>query len=306
MSTEIVSPSLETDVQAQCKNCETELHGHFCAHCGQTDRPLDPTIHDLLHELTHEFLHLDGKIFLTFKMLVLHPGRLTDEFLSGRRARYIGPVRLYLTMSLLFFLLTAHEPAKKHANKVEIKHADQSEQYTDKDDPVHVEKNKDDDGITINIGNDATGKSQKHSWLKQYLYRKISDPEAFEHEMMTNISHAIFLMIPIFALALRVAYYKRPYRYPSYIYFSLHYHAIVFLLFATSVLLLWLQSDLINALMVFFVLFGPLVYLHLSMRRVFGGTHLRTALRIAALSAIYLPALSVVLLGAIAVTYIRS
>jgi hypothetical protein len=306
MSTDLVSPSLETDVQAQCKNCETELHGHFCAHCGQTDRPLDPTMHDLLHELTHELLHLDGKIFLTFKMLVFHPGQLTAEFLSGRRARFIGPVRLYLTMSLLFFLLMAHDPTEKHSGKAEVKQADQGEQYTDKDDPVQVAKNKDDAGITINIGDDDSGKSEKHSWLRQYLHRKISDPEAFKHEMMTNISHAIFLMIPVFALALRMAYYKRHYRYPAYIYFSLHYHAIVFLLFAMGVLASWLHSGLIDTLVFFVVLFAPLMYLHHSMRRVFGGTHLRTALRIAALSAIYLPALLLVLLAAVAAAYIRA
>lgn len=302
MSTEIVSPLPETEVPAQCKNCATELHGHFCAHCGQTDRPLDPTMHDLLHELTHEFLHLDGKIFLTFKMLVLHPGGLTAEFLAGRRVRFIGPVRLYLTMSLLFFLLMAHDTTKKHA--VEVTPTGQSEQYTDKDDPVQVAKDK--DGLSIKIGDDDVQKSQKYSWLKRYLDKKIADPEAFKHEMMTNISHAIFLMIPVFALALRVAYYKRHYRYPAYIYFSLHYHAIVFFIFAVSALAAWLHSELIDTLMFFVVLCGPLLYLHLSMRRVFGGTRQRTALRIAALSAIYLPALLVVLLGAILVTYLRS
>lgn len=304
MSTDLVSPSLETDVQAQCKNCATDLHGHFCAHCGQTDRPLDPTMHDLLHELTHEFLHLDGKIFLTFKTLVLFPGRLTAEFLSGRRARFIGPVRLYLTMSLLFFLLMAHGTGDKHSTKVKVKQTDENAQITDKDDPVQVEKNKDDDGVTINIGDTEAQKSQKSSWLRQYLHRKISDPEAFKHEMITNTSHAIFLMVPVFALALRMAYYKRSYRYPAYIYFSLHYHAFVFLLFAVSALLLWLHSGLLDALMFFVILFGPLIYLHLSMRRVFGGTHFRTALRIAALSALYLPALSLVLLLAVVATYI--
>src|SRR5262252_4987894 len=59
----------------------------------------------LSHEALHEFAHVDGKIIQTVKLLVTKPGRLTTEFLAGRRARFISPVRLYLTCSLIFFAL---------------------------------------------------------------------------------------------------------------------------------------------------------------------------------------------------------
>ena len=63
-----------------------------------------------MHEATHELLHLDGKIVKTVKLLVTRPGQLTREFIDGRRARYISPIRVYLTFSVLFFFLAAVTP----------------------------------------------------------------------------------------------------------------------------------------------------------------------------------------------------
>lgn len=53
--------------------------------------------------------NLDGKVALTVRDLLLHPGRLTREYLAGRRARYLPPVRLYLLASVAFFLVSAYE-----------------------------------------------------------------------------------------------------------------------------------------------------------------------------------------------------
>jgi hypothetical protein len=94
----------------ECPNCNARLQGPWCSTCGQKQADLNPSWHDLLHDSIHEFVHLDGKIFRTARKLFLEPGELTAEFLRGRRARYIGALRLYLTFSVLFFALTAVVP----------------------------------------------------------------------------------------------------------------------------------------------------------------------------------------------------
>ena len=94
----------------RCTNCGAVLQGPWCSTCGQKVSSLDPTWHDLIHDSIHEFLHLDGKIFRSARTLFCEPGELTAELLRGRRARYIGPLRLYLTFSVMFFLLTAIVP----------------------------------------------------------------------------------------------------------------------------------------------------------------------------------------------------
>jgi hypothetical protein len=279
MSTNALEISTENSEPTHCKNCAAPLHGHYCAHCGQADRPLDPGLGDLLHETVHEFAHLDGKILTTLKALVFFPGRLSTEFLAGKRARFIGPIRLYLTMSVLFFLLVAHKTDKtataSPADKQEV-----SISLDDKD-------------------------SSTPQWLTQSIKKAVDDPHTFYRELLANLSHVMFLLVPLFALALRLIYYKRSLRYPSYVYFSLHYHAFVFLLFSVMVLVGLLKIGGLNKAVAWLVFFGVPLYLFAAMRRVFGGTRRRTVLRIAALGAFYFPCLFVGMIAALCLTILR-
>ena len=52
----------------------------------------------------------DGRFALTVRSLLRRPGMLTREFLEGRRARYVSPLRLYLMASLVYFLIAAAAP----------------------------------------------------------------------------------------------------------------------------------------------------------------------------------------------------
>jgi Protein of unknown function (DUF3667) len=87
-----------------CLNCGRPLTGPYCAECGQKQRDTDPTLREFLHETSAEFTQWDGKIPSTLKTLFLEPGGLTEDFLAGRRVRWLQPLRLYLICSLAFFV----------------------------------------------------------------------------------------------------------------------------------------------------------------------------------------------------------
>ena len=53
--------------------------------------------------MLESFLNWDSKFFTTLALLILKPWRLTNEFLVGKRVRYVNPLRLYLLVSILFF-----------------------------------------------------------------------------------------------------------------------------------------------------------------------------------------------------------
>ncbi len=57
-----------------CANCGAWLYGQFCHGCGQKATAAHLELHDVVHEATHEFLHLDGKIINTVKVLVTYSG----------------------------------------------------------------------------------------------------------------------------------------------------------------------------------------------------------------------------------------
>jgi len=105
-------PSLTLDAKklagsAQCLNCGTELKGPFCYYCGQPDRNFMRFFPALLRDLMEDLLELDSRVMRTIKPLMFKPGRLTRDYMDGRRFRYAPPMRLYIFSSIVFFLLAA-------------------------------------------------------------------------------------------------------------------------------------------------------------------------------------------------------
>ena len=101
--------ALDTDQSIstrRCPNCDEFASGNYCEHCGQ--KKLDRHEFALRHfagHLLHEITHLDSnKIGRTFLHLITKPGLLTREYLAGRKGKYINPIRLYLTVSAIYFL----------------------------------------------------------------------------------------------------------------------------------------------------------------------------------------------------------
>ncbi|MGH8562463.1 MAG: DUF3667 domain-containing protein [Nevskiales bacterium] len=92
-----------------CLNCGGELRGPFCAECGQRAVPPDPTVRELAGDAWNEFTGYDGRVMETLRGL-LRPGFLTREYIAGRRAHYLPPVRVYLIVSVVYFLIAASAP----------------------------------------------------------------------------------------------------------------------------------------------------------------------------------------------------
>ena len=87
-----------------CANCGTPLAGQFCGNCGQNahiHRTLGGVFHDFLHGITH----FDGKTWKTLPMLLFRPGKLTRDYIEGKRARYVAPVPLFLLVVFLMFFV---------------------------------------------------------------------------------------------------------------------------------------------------------------------------------------------------------
>jgi hypothetical protein len=92
---------------SNCLNCSTELKGPFCYYCGQPDRNFMRFFPALLRDLMEDLLDLDSRFMRTIKPLLFKPGKLTRDYMNGRRFRYAPPMRLYIFSSILFFLLAA-------------------------------------------------------------------------------------------------------------------------------------------------------------------------------------------------------
>src|SRR5215471_8082016 len=87
----------------QCENCGAQLDGHWCGQCGQAAVDYRRSFRHVVADVLDSFLNWDSKFFTTIALLILKPWRLTNEFLAGKRVRYVNPLRLYLLASILFF-----------------------------------------------------------------------------------------------------------------------------------------------------------------------------------------------------------
>jgi predicted RNA-binding Zn-ribbon protein involved in translation (DUF1610 family) len=88
-----------------CPNCGQKLAGRFCSSCGQ---PVDTHRRSLRHlgaDLVKDLASFDSRILRTVRALLFQPGELAMVFRDGRTQRYVPPVRLYLFVSLIFFLV---------------------------------------------------------------------------------------------------------------------------------------------------------------------------------------------------------
>ena len=91
-------------VSARCPNCDHPLIGPYCAICGQPHNTHRRTLGNLLHEFFKDIVSFDSRILRTVHALLFQPGELPKSFREGRTQRYMPAVRLYLFVSLAFFL----------------------------------------------------------------------------------------------------------------------------------------------------------------------------------------------------------
>ena len=92
-------------VEKNCLNCGAELTGRYCYNCGQENTEPKETVLTLVSHFFNDITHFDGKFFSTVKYLITKPGFLSSEYIKGRRASYLHPIRMYVFTSAFFFII---------------------------------------------------------------------------------------------------------------------------------------------------------------------------------------------------------
>jgi len=114
-----------------CENCGAELIGPHCAQCGQAAIDYRRSFRHVIVDVLDSFLNWDSKFFATIVLLIVKPWRLTNEFLAGRRVRYLHPLRLYLLASILFFFAVNYGTRGLHLDRGKLSPKDRAELEAD-------------------------------------------------------------------------------------------------------------------------------------------------------------------------------
>ena len=277
-----------------CLNCGATLEGRFCGDCGQRDVPPYPSVRELALDAVSEFSGWDGRLSSTLRALVRSPGLLTLEFLEGRRARYVSPLRLYLTASLVYFLLAAVAPnfglndGRERGLRITANRGEDSPAAS------RAARVGEAAGAALEKG-EALSQAERDSVLRDiekapapmrpFLRRAVGDPDGFKRGIANAVPRMLFALLPVFAAI--VALFYRGRKYPEHLYFAIHLHAFIFLALALGALFRFLKVQEVAAVAgVVTVIWIP-IYAVLALRRVYGGSLVRTVAKGLAIAGIY-------------------
>ena len=257
-----------------CANCGVRLESSFiyCPQCGQENHDLNIPVRHLLQEALEGIFHFDIKSVRTIQALAFKPGFVTLEFIKGKRARYVAPVRLYIFISFLFFLLLSVLPGR-HASVSSVNDSSINIGVT-----FHGINSQELRGLQpLQLDSVLQSRALPLSVLNKYIVRQMSristeGQEGFNHMLVKGISYMMFALMPLFALFIFLLNRKKAQYYIGTLIFSIHYHSFLFLLLTVSLVVNRIAGTSLTWLVPIIVC--PF-YLYLVLRHVYDGSRMR-------------------------------
>jgi hypothetical protein len=286
-----------------CENCAAPVTGPYCAQCGQKHGHSVHSVWHFLREATEGLTHADSRLWLTLATLLARPGALTREFLDGHRVRYLPPLRLYLVISLVFFLVAALGPENgRNVVSVSVGNGTTTGYHIG---PAPGSRPGDIPAAAVTpeqIAETCQNVFQKPDaflsrfHLQQRLYntcrKQLSDGGAsFYEALLRNVERAMFVFLPLLAGFAWLLYWRPRHYYVEHLLFFVHNHSFLFLILAlrngvalvTPAVLAPLVSLLSLAVWAYIAW-----YLYRSMRRVYGQGRFLTLVKYGALVSVYM------------------
>ena len=257
-----------------CLNCDQPLSGRFCGNCGQRALPPHPTVRQLAGDAWAELAGWDGKFAHTVRTLIRHPGALTRTLLEGQRARYVSPVRLYLTCSVLYFLVAAVAPVPLDEEEFEVSAGFSYGVGPDEQTPEEAAYGKAVlNGLAALTPEEralAEREIADQPWVFQPMLRAMAvDYQRLRQRTVETLPRALFVLIP--ALAAILAIFHRNRHYPDHLYFAIHLQAFVFLALTLLAASQFMGSRVAIAAQLVIGI-GIVAYVVIAQRRVYGGS----------------------------------
>lgn len=229
-----------------CLNCRHVVEQNFCPNCGQENTDSRKTFHHLFIHFFEDLTHYENAFWKTIRNLLFKPSTLTKEYLSGKRLSYLAPVRLYIFISFITFLMIALFPG----HDTEIVTSDKNNK-TEKEVPKNIltgtlndlEPGDDFDDFTKKVDSiQKFGPEEKKAdeftyWaIKKIQYVKEHNTKKdiinkFTESFIHNIPKVLFIIMPFFAFFLWLFHNKKKWYYFDHGIFTLHYFSFLLLIF---------------------------------------------------------------------------
>ena len=252
-----------------CEDCGEKLHGQYCSNCGQVAVDYRRSFRHVIADVAESFLNWDSKFIQTIGLLVRRPGWLTNQFVAGKRTRFLHPLRLYLLVSIAFFLaarllpvnapnlggkeITPQERADveevmKNAPHIpddvraQVRQALAEKEATPApataevpagEAPPAASKPAGEKPKLIIFDDPAGPKTPFEEWMNQRVKAKLGEDGTkvrfFIETLRDNIPTMMLFCIPLFALVLKILYLRQGRFYIEHLVYALHIHSFFYL-----------------------------------------------------------------------------
>lgn len=255
-------PAASTPVPStgKCENCGAPLYGKFCYACGQPVHGLVRHFGSIMSDVADSLLNIDERLFRTMGPLYLRPGKLTLDYFDGKRARYVTPFRLVFFLAIFAFFaiqLTVRAgyteldkglkvtTSSSAAPKVSIgpvpTEAESNNAFADGNIAINdkVVWNRDSKPLAVNWLpatavawlNDRIGNAQQqlHAMNEGSFAEQQNARRKFTLGMFSAAPTVLFLLLPLFALLLKIFYIFKKRLYMEHLIVAMHSHAFLML-----------------------------------------------------------------------------
>ncbi len=329
-----------------CLNCGYPFSQseQFCPECGQKNKGKKITLGSFIREVFAGFISWDAKFWKTLIPLLIKPGKVSKNYIEGKRNRYVNPFRFYITTSIIFFLIlgatesynkfndlrkgndspktsinfNTKEGLKKEVDidsiqnlifneidKAKLKDSLQTSKKTDSLIKKTIDKDKD---HTLTFGKEKIEIMKYMKFYKKYpdvstdaaldslqleknfknrfWYSRLkvfssmtSNEETGRKLIKQTISYAsiaLFILLPLFTLFLKILYIRRNYTYVEHLVFVFHVQTVFFLL-ASIFYIIGYTKDTEYITPIFLLLF--VIYLFLAMKKFYNQGYTKTFIK---------------------------
>lgn len=293
----------------ECQNCGRTVEETYCPNCGQKNTETRQPFHHLFAHFVEDLTHYDGAFWKTIKFLLFRPARLTKQYLTGKRQSYVPPVKLYIFISFVTFLLPALLPFSDSEDEDGVIVVNTEQEITQPvvvptmnatedvypqfmefstshaykiDNPLPYKTVREMDSIEALKAEQYRLQGFEYKLAKRVinLYSHNTPREVgekFEYAFNSNIPKALFVYLPIFGFWLWLFHGKKRWYFFDHGIFTLHYFSFLLLTVSFITILTCLRGlldyDFVNkvyALIIVVILIWQVYYFYRAHRKMYG------------------------------------
>ncbi|MEP1143197.1 MAG: DUF3667 domain-containing protein [Henriciella sp.] len=215
-----------------CRNCGETVEGRFCGNCGQLAASFHRPILSLIGETISDTFTLDGRLARTLPVLLFRPGRLTKQYTSGKRARYVPPFRLFLIASLVFYLaLFALVPPGQYINVDDETRAEIAEELREPDTIEELDEIEESARERLERANISVGAPDAiRSDIENRVVAVLDNQQQFAAQLENWLPRLSILIVPMTIVAFCILHIwrRKLYVYDHAVH-ALHLHSWIYL-----------------------------------------------------------------------------